>query len=141
MSRKTPQSSKSPRDRLSADFLQSFAEDFAINGAAVIQALREKSPERYAELAGKVIMAAEEPDDDLSFKSCQNMQDVGATLLRTVGLQAPTKSQINAAVRLNDKFVRGLERIAGVSKADSANGKDQTNHVDEVGAMQRYLGQ
>ena len=55
--------SRSPRDRLSADLLQNFAEDFAANGVAVIQALREKSPEKYAALAATLIAQAEEPSE------------------------------------------------------------------------------
>ena|SRR5262249_54381662 len=144
MARK-PQSSKdsrSPRDRLSADFLQSFAEDFALNGVEVIKALREKSPERYAELAGKLIMQAQEPDGELDFNSCQNMQDIGEKLLRTVGLEQPTKRQVAAVIKAHDQFVAKLERIAGVAKDDAANGKSEPSDGKvelETAAMHEYL--
>jgi hypothetical protein len=112
-------SSRSPRDRLSADLLQNFAADFAINGVGVIQALREKSPERYAELAGKLIMSAEEPTADLDFAGAKSMDEIGEKLLKSIGCEAPTARQIKAAVKLNDKFVKGLEKIGGIVKDDS----------------------
>lgn len=141
MARK-PQSrdARSPRDRLSRDFLQNFAEDFALNGIAVIKALREKSPERYAELAAKVIMQAEEPDDE-SLKNAQSMEEIGRRLLKTVGVGEPTKRQIAAAIKINDKFVKGLERLAVVAN-DEANENLEPNATQikhEVKQFENYL--
>src|SRR5262245_28355935 len=108
MARKPQRDSRSPRDRLSQDFLRDLAADWAANGAAAVKAMREKSPERYVEATGKAIASAEEPDDDLSFRDCHSMQDIGKKLLRTVGLMEPNARQVNAAIKLNDKFVKGL---------------------------------
>ena len=121
MARKPQQSrdSRSPRDRLSQDLLQNFAADFAANGIEVIKALREKSPERYAELAGKLIMSAEEPSDELNFAGAKSMDEVGEKLLKSVGCEKPTARMIKAAVKANDQFTKRLERIAGVVKDDS----------------------
>jgi hypothetical protein len=47
------------RDKLSAAFLQAIESDFAANGAAVIQDLRVKSPEKYAEIAARLIATTE----------------------------------------------------------------------------------
>jgi len=142
MARK-PQSSRdsrSPRDRLSQDFLHSFAADFSSNGVEVIKALRLESPARYAELAGKLIMQAQEPDDDLSFKSCQDMKDVGAKLLLTYGVKNPTARQVAAAIKLNDKFTKALERLAaGITKNDSAGKQPQANIEHETAMMTAYV--
>ena len=121
MARKPQQSrdSRSPRDRLSQDLLQNFAADFAANGIEVIKALREKSPERYAELAGKLIMSAEEPSDELNFAGAKSMDEVGEKLLKSVGCEKPTARMIKAAVKANDQFTKRLVRIAGIVKYDS----------------------
>jgi hypothetical protein len=119
MARKS-KDSRSPRNRLSQDFLQHFAEDFASNGVAVIKALREESPARYAELAGKLIMTAEEPDDDNSFSSCKTMNDIGKKLLKSVGVDEPSEEQISRALEANDNFVARLEEIA----QGATNGRD-----------------
>ena len=47
------------------------------------------------------------------------MEDVGRSLLQSVGHNAPTTAQIQKAIELNDAFVTGLERIA--AEAVSAN--------------------
>ena len=47
------------------------------------------------------------------------MDEVGKKLLLTVGCEAPTARQIRAAVKLNDKFVKGLEKIGGIVRDDA----------------------
>jgi hypothetical protein len=47
------------REKLSQSFLEALTADFAINGPAVIEKMRATHPERYAELAAKMIMTAE----------------------------------------------------------------------------------
>ena len=44
--------------------------------------------------------------------NAQSMEDIGRSLLESVGLSAPSTAQISAAIKLNDAFVDGLERIA-----------------------------
>ena len=44
--------------------------------------------------------------------SAQSMDDIGRSLLQSVGLSAPLSAQISKAIALNDAFVDGLERIA-----------------------------
>jgi len=44
--------------------------------------------------------------------NAQSMEDIGRSLLQSVGLSAPSPTQISAAIQLNDAFVDGLERIA-----------------------------
>ena len=110
--------SRSPRDRLSADLLQNFAEDFAANGVAVIQALREKSPEKYAALAATLIAQAEEPSDELDFAGANSMDELGEKMLRSVGCEKPTPRMIKAAIKANNQFIARIERIAGIVKQD-----------------------
>jgi hypothetical protein len=44
--------------------------------------------------------------------NAQSMEDVGRSLLQSVGHNAPSAAQIQKAIALNDAFVDGLERIA-----------------------------
>jgi hypothetical protein len=60
MKRKPPKAAEpSLRDQLSENFLSALQSDFAANGAEVIQQLRLKSPEKYAEIAARLIAATE----------------------------------------------------------------------------------
>ena len=111
MARKS-KDARSPRNRLSQDLLRDLADDYAANGLAAIQEMRQKSPERYIETACKAIASAEEPDNENSFNSCQNMDDVGRKLLKTVGVDEPTVEQVALAVEANNAFVSRLEEIA-----------------------------
>src|SRR5262249_43470786 len=142
MTRKPQRESRSPRDRLSQDFLRDLAVDWAANGAAAVKAMRVKSPERYVEATGKAIASAEEPSDELDFKSCNSIDEIGEKLLKNVGCECPTRRMIKAAVTANNQFLAKLQRIAGVVRDDSANGKQpakQTSVESEVTAMNLYL--
>jgi hypothetical protein len=44
--------------------------------------------------------------------NAQSMEDIGRSLLQSVGHNAPSMAQIQKAIALNDAFVDGLERIA-----------------------------
>jgi len=55
------------------------------------------------------------PNDNeshLTFKTAQNMHDIGKRLLMTVGCQNPRVSAIELAIEANDQFVARLEAIA-----------------------------
>ena len=39
------------------------------------------------------------------------MQDIGTKLLQSVGYETPSAADVEAAIKLNDTFVAGLERI------------------------------
>jgi hypothetical protein len=110
--RKPPKSSEpSLRDRLSANFLAAFEADFAANGVAAIEQLRQKSPEKYSEIAARLI-AASEPQPD-GFENARTMQEIGLNLLKSVGLpeDAATEAQIEQAIAANDAFIARLEAI------------------------------
>jgi hypothetical protein len=111
--RKAKASEPSLRDRLSANFLAAFQADFAANGVAAIEALRQKSPEKYSEIAARLIAATEPPSSD-DFGKAQSMQDIGRGLLKQVGLHedAITEQMIEQAIAANDALVARLEQIA-----------------------------
>jgi len=135
MARKPPkaESPRSPRDRLSQDFLRDLAAGWAANGQAAGKAMREKSPERYVETAGKAIATAEEPSDELDLSNAKDMQEIGRKLLKAVGCENPSARQIKAAVKANDAFVDKLEKIAGIVKREPAtyNGRSVAAHWPE----------
>ena len=47
------------RDKLGENFLRAIQSDFEANGAAVIEQLRLKSPEKYVEIAARLIARIE----------------------------------------------------------------------------------
>src|SRR6516162_9574256 len=110
--RKPKANEPSPRDKLSAAFLKAFQTDFDLYGVEVIEQLRKKSPEKYAELAARLI-ATVEPKPD-GFEQCNSMEDIGRKLLQFVGLDAnaATPSMIEAAIEANDAFIKQLKRIS-----------------------------
>jgi hypothetical protein len=112
-SAKPKPSEPSLRDKLSESFLRAFESDFAANGVDVIQQLRQKSPEKYSEIAAKLIAAVEQPPGPNDYSDCQSMDDIGRKLLRSVGAQedAITQKMITAAVKANDVFIARLEAI------------------------------
>jgi hypothetical protein len=79
--------SKEPslRAKLSAAFLEAFEADFRVHGVEVIEKMRQTHPEKYAELAGKMISTIDQPDPN-SWSSAQSMQDIGRKLLQSVGM-------------------------------------------------------
>jgi hypothetical protein len=79
---------------------------------AAIEALREKSPEKYSEIAARLI-ATIEPKQD-SWDECKDMQSIGRKLLRSVGVDEfqITDDMVVRALAANDVFVDELARIA-----------------------------
>src|SRR6266550_3650676 len=78
--RKSKPGEPSLRDKLSQSFLETLEADFRIHGATVIEKMRASHPERYAELAGKLIMTAEPPLNRIDFNSANSMQDIGLSV-------------------------------------------------------------
>jgi hypothetical protein len=102
------------RDKLSAKFLAAFEADFAENGVEVIQKLREKYPQHYAELGARLIASTEEPAGPTDFSDCQSQEDIGRKLLMQLGLgeYQITDRMCQQAVDANEKLITALERIA-----------------------------
>jgi hypothetical protein len=105
MARKTKSGEPSLRKKLSQKFLQALQEDFELYGKTVLEKMRETHPERYAELAAKMIMTAEPQQNPTGANS---MQEIGMRLLQSIGVIEPTDSQIEAAIEANDRFIEQL---------------------------------
>ena len=100
------------RDKLSESFLRVLVSDFEANGADVIEKLRTRNPARYCQISAQLI-AANEPDDGLDFKSAKSMQDIGLKLLKSVGVPdaVVTDEMVQAAIDANNAFIATLEAI------------------------------
>jgi hypothetical protein len=107
------------RDKLSQNFLKAFESDFATNGVEVIRQLRLKSPEKYADIASRLI-AATEPQAE-GFKACQNMHEIAFKLLQNAGVNEfdITEAMIEDAIAANDAFIAKLQEIAGQAQPGS----------------------
>jgi hypothetical protein len=116
--RKAKASEPSLRDRLSANFLAAFQADFEANGVAAIEQLRQKSPEKYADIAARLI-ATTEPGPDIDFTKCKSIADIGRSLLRQAGMADDdiTDAMIEVAVEANNRLVDTLESIAAPHRA------------------------
>jgi hypothetical protein len=127
--RKSKSSGPSLRSRLSADYLKAFQSDFEENGPAVIAELRQKSPEKYAEIASRLIAQAEPPSDD--FDKAQSMRDLGIGLLKQVGMAEEniTEQMIEAAIEAQDELVRKLELIAALDIGLEIAGEYETREL------------
>src|SRR5262249_35176075 len=99
------------RDKLSANFLRAFESDFETNGVDVIKQLREKSPEKYADIASRLI-AASEPKPD-GYEQCQSLREIGIKLLKNVGCNEfdITEAMVADAMAANEAFIERLEQI------------------------------
>src|SRR5215475_15083978 len=85
--RKKPKANEpSLRDKLSAAYLEAFEKDFAANGVSVIEQLRNKSPDKYAEIAARLIAATEPRPDPESVANADSLPEFGARLLKSVGM-------------------------------------------------------
>jgi hypothetical protein len=109
--RKTKSSEPSARDKLSASFMKAFQNDFETHGIETIEKLREESPAKYAEIAAKLIAAAEPKAD--GFESCQSNREIAIKLLKSVGADEfeLTEEAIAEAMEANDRFVNRLKEI------------------------------
>src|SRR5262245_25294517 len=116
MKQRSKANEPSLRDKLSGAFMAAMEEDFAANGKAVIEQLRVKHPDRYAELAARLIAQTEPPNpNDLS--QAKSLFEVGRMLLQGVGLHDPSDQQIEAAMAANNRLMTELETIAAVDIA------------------------
>jgi len=99
------------RDKLSQSFMKAFESDFETHGVEVIEQLRQKSPEKYAEIAAKLI-AAIEPKAD-GFDDCNDMESIGRKRLRQVGVPEydATAEMVQEALAAQDIFIAKLQAI------------------------------
>src|SRR5262245_66453830 len=108
--RKPKAGEPSLRDKLSADYLEAYQADFAVNGKSVIEELRTKSPEKYVEIAARLI-AATEPRADDGYENCQSQEEIGRKVLENIGLRDTDESSVEKAVKAHDVFIEQLRAI------------------------------
>ena len=94
-------------------FLAAFEADVADNAVEVIKQLREKSPEKYSEIAAKLLALIQEQPDPDGFASADSMQELGVKLLKAVGLSEVemTEDMVAQAIEANNAFRAQLEAI------------------------------
>jgi hypothetical protein len=109
--RKPKPAEPSLRDQLSENFLREFQSDFAANGADVIQRLRLKSPEKYVEIAARLI-AATEPSAAKG-PTFNSTLDIGRYLLMEAGANEDdiNDDMILQACEAQEKLIETLEVI------------------------------
>ncbi len=117
MSRKSSKNDRDSRHDLSNDFVQALAADWKEHGAATIEAVRQKTPDKYCELIAKVVpkemlISADRRAED--FSDCPDMQEIGRRLLLQTGIHevAITDTMIAQTIEANDCFVDRLLLIA-----------------------------
>jgi hypothetical protein len=109
--RKPKSGEPSLRERLSQKFLEALEADFQLHGISVLERMRETHPERYAELAAKMIMTAEPAEQKQGIAQAKSMKEIGMRLLQSIGVIEPTDQQVEEAIAANDVFVEQLEAI------------------------------
>ena len=96
--------------------LKDFVSDFKNNAAEALKTVRERDPSKYLELSTKLLplVAALNPASN-DFAKCQSFEDIGRTLLKSVGADEfnLTTDQIEAAIAANNKFI---EQLAGIAQ-------------------------
>jgi hypothetical protein len=101
--------------------LRDIVNDIKAHGLDALQTVREKSPEKYLELATKLLplVAALNPGTS-DIADCKSMNDIGVQLLRSVGIDdfEVTPDMIQAAIDANDKFIQALEAIKDASQGE-----------------------
>jgi hypothetical protein len=95
--------------------LRDFVTDITENGAEALRKVREESPAKYLELSTKLLplIIALNPETPTALSDCQSMADIGARLLRSIGVdeEAVTEDMIDRALEANNEFISRLEQI------------------------------
>jgi hypothetical protein len=120
MSGKSSKNDRDPRHDLSNDFVQALATDWKEHGAAAIEAVRQKSPDKYCELIAKVVpkeMLISADRQATDFSDCQDMHEIGRRLLLQTGIHeaAITDTMIEQTVEANSNF---LDRLLLIGKGN-----------------------
>jgi hypothetical protein len=121
---KTPRKPKpevSLLDELSAP-LRDFVVDYKAHGADTLKKVREQNPEKYIELSTKLIglIAALKTESD-GFHNAENMEEIGAKLLQSIGFADPDERSIQEAIALNDEFILKLQQIHQCAQASEGD--------------------
>src|SRR5689334_10387395 len=118
MKKKTKTAEPSLLDQLNGP-LKDIVADFKEHGASALEAVRQRNPEKYLELATKLlplIVSLNPPGSD--FSGCRSMEDIGTKLLLSVGISDPSDAQIADAIKANDEFIARLQGISALAQMD-----------------------
>ncbi len=80
-------------------------------GVGVIEKLRANSPEKYAELAAKLVMQEQNTPDPSDNSTPKTSAQIAEKLLADVGLNVPSDADCDEALALYDQLISGLEAI------------------------------
>jgi len=120
MKKKTKTAEPSLLDQLNGP-LKDIVKDFRENGAAALEAVRLRNPEKYLELSTKLlplIVSLNPPGSD--FSGCKSMEDIGTKLLLSVGISDPSDAQIADAIKANDEFIARLQGVSVLGQLDTS---------------------
>jgi hypothetical protein len=85
----------------------------------LLRNVRARNPERYLELATKLLpLIVQLNPAGSDFSGCNSMQDIGTKLLLSVGITDPTDEQIASAIKANDDFIQRLQGISALAQMD-----------------------
>jgi hypothetical protein len=118
MTKKAKSTEPSLLDQLDGP-MRDIVKDFRENGAAALEAVRLRNPEKYLELSTKLlplIVSLNPAGSD--FSGCRSMQDIGTKLLLSVGITDPSDEQIASAIKANDDFIQRLQGISALAQMD-----------------------
>jgi hypothetical protein len=120
MKPKKPTNEPNAREKLSTSLLKALENDFALYGIETIEKLRDKSPEKYLEIASRLIATTEPKNDSLA--AAKDMREVAVILLKRCGAAEVdiTESMIEDAITANNKFVDTLQAICVKAEARDA---------------------
>lgn len=96
--------------------MAAFQADFEANGVAAIEALRQKSPEKYSEIAARLIAPAEPKAN--GFEAARSLEDIARKLLESVGCLDISDDMVAQAVVANDAFMKQLAVIGQLADED-----------------------
>jgi hypothetical protein len=118
VSKKAKSTEPSLLDQLNGP-LKDIVKDFRENGAAALEVVRQRNPEKYLELSTKLlpfIVSLNPTGSD--FSGCKSMTDIGTKLLQSVGISDPSATQIAEAIAANDRFIAQLQGISALAQMD-----------------------
>jgi hypothetical protein len=101
--------------------LRNFVADFKTNSAASLEELRARDPGKYLELSVKLIaFIATLKTEPNEFERAKSMQDIGRSLLKSVGCPEDFMSDavVEETIQANDKFIATLQAIRAKAEGE-----------------------
>src|SRR5262245_27056892 len=116
---------KSRLDNLTSDFISALHGDWLINGSAVLEKVREKSPAKYAALVAQLVPQQHEVSVDTDFEDCNTHADFARRLLIDSGADE-WHDQHRYEFGLIAPPIRTLTLSRGAAEIVLGNGTSQT---------------